>query len=412
MKRNSRSLIMYCISRSQKLSRGEIVELTGLSRAHVCGVVDELIAEGELIETGSVSVGRGRPTVLLEINPDSVSAAGVWLAEDLIEVGVAGATGDILARDSLSYSGDPAKDMDAIAQAIQMCALQAGKSIETMRGVGIVVAGLVNSNLGLICYTTHDNGFEGVPIGKLFNEKIGLPVFVDTDIRAAALADQWYGDKNERVLYISFCDGVGAAFVNERELFGSAHGEAPGVGHITIDRNGPLCECGKRGCLQAYTSNHTLIRSLWPDVDPKKLAPQELRDMVKKAVDLAAQGDYDAVSKISEIAEYIGLGISIAVNMLDPQTVYVAGTLLDCIPDVMMNMIRREAMPRITHVFQGVEIKPLTHLQEFEFKGAFGLVLLNQFRSINQDINTKFMFPYASKDSTSAVERYRPMINS
>lgn len=385
---------MLCVRGLSRVSRRQIAEHTGLSRARVCEVVDGLIAEGELIETGSVSVGRGRPTALLEVNPNSVSAGGVWLAEDSIEVGVAGADGEILARQSLPYSGDPVKDIDAIADALKACGEESARSVESLSGLGVVVAGLMNRSLGVICYTTHDTGFEGVPIVKLLEEKTGIEVYADTDIRAAALTDHWNRSYGERALYLSFCDGVGAAFVSERELFGKAHGEAPGLGHITIDRNGPVCECGKQGCLQVYTSNNTFVRDVWPDVDAQQLSSRQRLEMVKKGVDLAAHGHYGAAASMSRIADYIGLGISIAVNMLDPQTVYVGGTLIDYASDAMMDTIRREAMQRITHVFRGVEIKPLMRLQEFELKGAVGLVLLSRFTSLSQ---ARFMLPYSPK---------------
>lgn len=395
MKRNSRSLVMYCVGNYSKASRTQIAQYTGLSRAHVCDVVDELIAEGELIETGSTINGRGRPTTCLEINPNGSCAGGVWLAEDSIEVGIAGAAGNILASDSLIYSGDPNKDIDAIVESLKNCAGQSGKSVDILRGIGVVVAGYVEPNLGLICTTTNDNGYNGIPIAKLLHEKVGIPVYADTDIRAAAVADQWHRAKNERVLYLSFCDGVGTAFVDKRELFGWA---GPGVGDIIVDRNGPVCnQCGNRGCLDVLTSNHSFVHSLWPDIDPAQLSPRQLREKVKEGVELAIQGDSRAVAVVSYIAECMGFGISTAVSILDPQIVYVAGTLMDYLPDVLIYRVRREAMLWITPRFRAVEIKPLTQLREFEFQGAFSLVLLNRFRTLDKDINAK-LFPYLSKD--------------
>jgi (2Fe-2S) ferredoxin len=95
-------MVMQCVSKANQISRAHIMKLTGFSRTHVSEVVDKLIAEGELIETELINTGRGRPTALLEVNPDQFCAAGVWLAEDSIEVDVAGATGKSIIRDSLS----------------------------------------------------------------------------------------------------------------------------------------------------------------------------------------------------------------------------------------------------------------------------------------------------------------------
>ena len=396
MKRSSRSLVMCCVSRASRISRTQIVKETGLSLAHVCGVVDELIAKGELIETGSVSAGRGRPAILLEVNRNSISVGGVWLAEDSIEVGIAGATGEILARESLSYSGNSSDDIDAIVEAVKACAEQSGKSRETLRGIGVVVAGLVDPGLGLISRARPHSGFAGVPIAKLLQERVGIPVYADTDIRAAAVADQWRNGKSERALYVSFCGGVGAAFVIAGEVFGNAHGAAPLLGYAPI---------GPSGFLHNHTSIFAFVESLWPDVDARKLDRRQLQDMVGRGVDLVAQGDYDAIAAISQIAEYMGLGIANGINMLDPQKVYVVGTLIDCVPDMMVSIIRRAAIPTLYTPFFEVDIQPLMRLQEFEFKGAFGLVLFNGFRSLNRDISAKLMTPWSSEDGVVAVNR-------
>ena len=402
MKRNSRSLIMLCVSRASRVSRGQIVKETGLSRAHVCGVVDELIAEGELIETGSVSSGRGRPTMLLEVNRNSMSVGGVWLAEDFIEVGIAGATGEILARETLSYSGKPSDDIDAIAEAIKTCAAQSGKSMETLRGIGVVVAGLVNPALGLICVTTHpEHGFVGVPIAKLLHERVGIPVYADTDIRAAAVADQWLYARSERVLYVQFGDGVGAALVIGGEVFGGARAAAPLLGYAPIGPNDEF--------LEPHTSNYAFVESLWPDVDARELAPRQLQDLLRRGVDLVARGDHDAVAAITKSAEYMGLGVALGISMLDPQIVYVAGTLIDSFPDMMVDIIRRVSIPKLDDLFRGVDIQPLLRWQDFEFKGAFGLVLFNGFRALNRDINAKLMAPWPSENGVGAVDRYGPV---
>ena len=401
MKRNSRSLVMRCVSRASRASRTQIAKETRLSRAHVVGVVDELVAEGELVETASVSAGRGRPTTLLEINHKSISVGGVWIAADSIELGVAGADGEILARQTLSYSGDPSNDLDAIAKAIRACAMRSGKSLETLRGVGVVVAGLVDPALGLICVGTFcAQGFAGMPIAKLLHERLGVPVYADTDIRAAAVADQWLSAKTERALYVQFGDGVGAALVIGGELSGGATGAAPLLGHLPL---GP-----SKGFLEPHISTSAFLRNLWPDVDTRKLGPRQIQDMVRQGVDLVSQGDHDAVAAISKVAEYMGLGIAVGIGMLDPQKVYVTGTLIDFFPEMMAGIIRRESIPLVDRLFRGVDIQPLVGWRDFEFNGAFGLVLSSRHRAVNRDISAQLMNPWSSEDALGADGRYGP----
>lgn len=389
MRLNSRSLVLQCLSRSSAMSRSQIINATGLSRAHVCNVVDELLASGELLETGHIKAGRGRPARLLKINDDSCYVGGVWLAEDWIEVGVAGATGEALARRTLFYSGDPVDDIDAVAEGIRDCAEQAGRCSGKLRGVGVVVAGLVNPALGVICAATHrEHGFVGVPITRMLQERLQIPVYADTDIRAAAMSGQWNNSRCERVLYIQCGEGVGAALVVGGEVFGGTHGAAPVLGRMPI---------GPSETLEPRVSNYAFVESLWPNVEARKLTAAELREMVRQGIDLATSGDLSALAAISRIAEYLGLGVTTAVSLLDPQKVFIAGTLVDSFPDLMIDIIRRETVARVDPLLTGVDIQPLVGWRDFELKGAFDLVLLSGFRSMNQEISEQLMNPWQSE---------------
>lgn len=396
MKRSSRSLIMMCVGRTSGVSRSDIVRETGLSRAHVYAVVDELIAQGELIETGSVSAGRGRPKTLLEVNVNSTYVGAVWLAEDHIEVAIAGATGRTLARQTLQYSGDSANDVDSIASAFAACAAQARVCTKRVRGVGVVVAGLVNPALGLICAATHKHyGFVGVPIAKVLQEKLGVPVVADTDIRAAAVADRCYSRESERVLYVQFGEAVGAAFVISGELFGGAHGAAPLLGYAPILDGISLEKC---------TSDYAFVDALWPDLGARTLAPEQFREMVRRGIDLATRGDARAVGAVKQIAKYMGFGITVALSMLDPHKIRITGTLIDCFPKLMVDIIRREALSSVDPLLTGVDIQPLVGWTDFGLRGAYGLVLLDGFRSLNRDIDDTLIAPWRAGSEADGEE--------
>ncbi len=393
MKRSSRSSVMYCASRYPGVSRAQIIDETGLSRTHVYAVVDELLAAGELIETRRISAGRGRPTTLLEINRKGIRVGGVWLSGKSIEVGVAGSAGEVLAKRSLPYSGDYLGDLDSIAGALGVCAEQSGMSMQDMRGVGVVVAGLVHSDLGFIHRARHDSGFADVPVVKLLGERVGMPVFAETDIRAAAVADQWFNGKSERALYVTFGIGIGTAFVVGGEVFGAGQGAAPVLARVPL---------GPYGSLHIGTSDLTLLETLWPDADALHLPPQQFQDMLGQAMARVARRDHEAIAAVARIGEYMGLGISVGINMLGARKVYVGGTLIDSFPDMMMGMIRRHAIPHIDRLLLDVDIQPLPQVEEFQFKGAFGLVLFNGFRVLNKDINARLAIPCPSEDEAEA----------
>lgn len=393
MKQNSRTLITAAIHRRGSMSRVQLTQATDISRTHVSDVVDELLAEGTLVETGSVSSKPGRPRVLLRINPDGPGAAGVWLSEDAIRIAVASADGEILAREIIGYETcDESLEtaITAIGDGIRRCAERAGRQLESLRGVGLIISGHVDPVVSMIIRTKTPAFFIRVPIAKLISDELGVPVHIATDIRASSVAHNWYREGEERALYIWFLDGIGAAYVTDHQLFGAAHGMAPSIAHMIMGPDGPLCHCGRRACLEAYTSTFAFISYIWPDADTKNMTVHKRRELVRRGMDLINEGDTTAIGALETTTEYMGLGIANSINLFDPQVVYIGGVMMDHSPQMMMDIVRREAMKNINKSLQGVEIKVLPEIGEFGLRGAIGLVLLRPY-TVFQQINTRML---------------------
>ncbi len=393
MKHNSRALITAAIRRQGPISRVQLEKVTGISRTHVSDVVDELIADGTLMEFGSVSNRPGRPRVLLCINPEGPAVAGVWLAADGIQIAVASPDGGILSRGEIDYATCTSSSeaaVAAIADGVRKCADKAGRRLERLQGVGIAVSGWVEPVLNVIRRTRLHPCFLDIPIARMINDLLGIPVYINSDIRAGALAHNWYRETEERALYIWFLDGIGAAYITEGQLFGTAHNMAPSVGHMIMCPDGPLCYCGRRGCLETYTTTYAFIHSIWPKLDADSLTPPERRELVRKGMDMAAQGDMTAIRAQETTVNYMCLGIANTINLFDPQVVYVGGVVIDYAPEVMMDTIRREAMRNINRSYQGVEIRALREIDEFGLQGALGLVLLRPYRVL-QEVTSRML---------------------
>lgn len=393
MKRNSRALITAAIRRHGEISRVQLAKSTGISRTHVSDVVDELISDGTLIETGSVSDKPGRPRVLLRINPEGPAVCGVWLSEDGIQIAIAAPDGEVISRHEIDYatctsSSDAA--IAAIADGIRRCADKAGRRLDSIAGVGVAVSGWVEPVLNVIRRTRLHSCFLDVPIARMLNDQLGVPVYINSDIRAGALAHNWHRESEQRALYIWFLDGIGAAYVTDGQLFGSAHNMAPSVGHMIMSPDGPECYCGRHGCLETYTTTYAIIHSVWPEIDADSMNTIERRELVRQAMDMAAKGDMSAMQAQQTAVSYMGLGIANTINLFDPQIVYIGGVLIDHSPDTMMDIIRREAMRNINRSYQGVEIRALHEIDEFGLRGALGMVLLRPYRML-QEVTSKML---------------------
>lgn len=284
VRRNSRAQVVLGVQRHGPISRVQLAKLTGQSLTGIGRVVDELISEGMLVETGTAASPRGRPMVLLSINPDGEPSAGVWLGPEFIQIAITDPNGEILGRRAISYdSGDgkPLTVMIAITQGIQRCAEAAGKNAKRLRGVGVSVAGQVDLEHGIIHSITNRPSWKNVHITQILQARLGVPVYASDDIRAGALASEWFNGQNNSAgaLYVVINNGINAAFINNNEVLHGAHDSAALIGHTTIDHNGRLCECGNRGCLETVASDIAFVRQLWPSYyenTRQKFSPEEL----------------------------------------------------------------------------------------------------------------------------------------
>jgi predicted NBD/HSP70 family sugar kinase len=393
LKQDSRAKIVLCLRSRGPLPKSEISRATGLGLTCVCDTCKELLSEGVLVEAGTVTAARGRPTVLLTINPNGAPVAGVRIAPECIEIAVATPTLEVLARRIISHDSIPHDDVEAavaaIAAGIKRCAEAADSDVRLLAGVGVSVHGLVDPVLGVIEEKTNVTGWEDVPIARLLEERLGIPVVADNCVRAAAIAHQWFGaDAREgSTLYMAIAEGCGAALVHDREMVRGLHHSGNQVGHMVIDPAGPVCTCGKRGCLEAFASSLGFVRALWPEISRKatEMAPQECDGLVRRGFDLLRSGDPRAKKAYDSVVEHLGVGLSNAIALFGPQTVIIAGVFVDLSPSKFIDDVRRAVLQHLTDRQKGIEIRAVTNISEFLLRGSVGLVMCHPFRALRED---------------------------
>lgn len=345
------------------------------------------------MEAGSVTAARGRPTMLLTINPNGAPVAGVRIAPECIEIVVATPTLEVLARRTISYDSFGHDDVEgavaAIVAGIKRCAEAADSDVGLLAGVGVSVHGLVDPVLGVIEEKANVTGWEDVPIVRLLEERLGIPVVADNCVRAAAIAHQWFGAevREGSTLYMAIAEGCGAALVHDREMVRGLHHSGNQVGHMVIDPSGPLCTCGKRGCLEAFASTLGFVRAVWPEITKKaaEMVPHECDGLVRRAFELLKAGDPRAKKAYDSVVEHLGIGISNAIALFGPQTVIVAGVLVDLSPSRFIDDVRRAVLQHLSDRQKGIEIRAVGNLNEFLLRGSVGLVMCHPFRALRED---------------------------
>ena len=164
-------------------------------------------------------------------------------------------------------------------------------------------------------------GWEGVNAREVAEDVFDVPVHVENDANLGALAEHRIGAArgHDSSVYVKTSSGVGAGIIVDNELFQGAGGTAGEIGHLTIDENGPLCRCGKRGCLEAYTSTPFVTREVSGQVPGA--------DDIDQVVAAAREGNVAARRALEEAGPHLGRGLASVVNLINPSIVVVGGHL-------------------------------------------------------------------------------------
>ncbi len=331
----NRSILLQRLRVGSPLSRADLAAATGLNKTTVSNLVDELIANGFVREIGRDASGGGRPGVLLELNPDGGWIIGGEFGVGHMTVIVANLRASIAWRREAAF--DKGSGQEAVLQQLDGLLRQAKQYAQRtnrrLLGAGVTVPGLVDVSSGVLVFEPN-MGWRDVPLRERLAAKLQMPVFIDNDANAAALAERYFGAAQdvEDFAYVVANIGLGVGLVVGGQIFAGASGYAGEAGHTTIDPDGPLCRCGNRGCWERLASQRALIERV--DFAVRSGRPSQIMSIVDGGeitlpaiLDAARQGDDVARQALHETGTYLGIGIANLVNLLNPQLVAFGGSL-------------------------------------------------------------------------------------
>lgn len=311
----NQAIVLDTVRAHGALSRTDIAARTELALPTVSAIAAELIETGLLVERSTrVSTG-GRPAVLLELNAQAGYVVGVKITERLATLVVTDLEAAVVARTEVEL---PAADPDAIAAVLAAAVRGLNVPGRTMLGVGVGMAGVIDRTLGLVRHATYF-GWRDLPFGAMLERALELPVVVDNDVNALTAAEQWFGAGRgvAHFLVISLGRGVGMGMVLDGRLYRGAGGGAGEFGHMVVKADGPLCACGKQGCLEALVSDPALV-------ERASLALGQPVGM-EEAVAAAQAGDPALRRIFAEAGQTLGTAAANVVNLLNPALIVVGG---------------------------------------------------------------------------------------
>lgn len=369
----NRSMVLDVVREKGPVSKAEIARITGLSQATVGAIVPSLIERGFVCEGAPVVSGVGRPPTLLELDRDSYNVVGLKLMEDHI----VGAVTDLEAR-TLGHVEHPISDLDpasvaaAAADVVDNLLRVSGLGRERLLGVGIGMAGVIDSNHGM-CRTSPFLGWRNVPIAELVEAHVGLPVRVDNDTNTLALAERWFGvgQKSDDFILVTLGRGIGLSVVVGGSVYRGAHGGAGEFGHTVMSDGDVVCSCGNRGCLEATIGEPALLRRA------QELCSQRNLPVPSTAAELyaAAAQDQDLANLLASAGGLLGRALGNLINLLAPELVVLSGEGVDA-GEPLLGAVGSELA---VHVHEGLRdsyeliVEPLS--DEAWARGAASLIL-------------------------------------
>lgn len=328
----NRRIALNLVREHQPISRADLARRMRIGRGVVTSLVKELLDEGAIYEGATADAPRGRRPMMLYVRTRDRLAIAIDVRFSRTYLMLGDFSGNQIALESFETVYNPQELLEQLAMRIR-------RMIEThgaqgrCEGIGLVVPGMVDRQSGRVL-NSPQLGWHDVDICDDLAERTGFPVHIENAPFACALAQMWLGQRGGDGLgdfvYVTVSDGVGAGVVVNGQIVRGHNHTAGEFGHVAVDPAGPQCLCGAQGCLEAYTSNlATVARYLGRDVASGG-AREWMASMPLTITDLMARansGDERAAAAIADTGRYLGRGLAVIINALNPSRIFIGGEI-------------------------------------------------------------------------------------
>jgi len=365
-------ILLKQIATQGPVSRIELTKRTDLSKMTVTAIVNEFISKGVVRECGASYSTGGRRPILLEIVPNSMLTLGISIGRDILQAGIINLRGEILQSETLPMA--PIRNSEALLKSIfNLCDhLIKNKLSGNILGIGVSSVGPLS--VGTILNPPDFNNLHNIPVTSELNKRYGLPVFMQNDMYVAALAEVYFGDMQDlnSFIYIGISSGIGGGIILNRKLYTGISGLAGTIGHSIVVPGGIQCECGRRGCLEKYSSTRATLHWAKENGAGDNITWWDLADG-------AVNGNPLYMQAIDRMTQYLVTAIINFQAAFDIECFVIGGDLYMC-KDMIVESIRSKLRSQRTIWDQQNEItiRPSSFASSAPFIGTAALVMENR----------------------------------
>src|SRR5437773_3320213 len=320
----NRQIVLNYVREREPISRAEIARETALQRSTISAIVDVLQTEGLVEEIGEGESTGGRRPTLLRLRTAGAIAIGVAVNPTLTTVATSDLAGRLLSQEEFPTDPDPNRTLSAAVDCIRKYVRQNGGSIES---IGVSLPGLVDPSTGTAIYVPYFK-WRDLPVAEPISSATGLPVTIDNDANAVALAELWFGRPEvsgaRDFILVLVSEGVGTGIVFDGQVYRGERGAAGEFGHMIIGTDAPVpCSCGNRDCWEAFSSESATLARYRENSNQPNVESITFKDLVDRALG----GEAPAEAALVDTARCLGIGISNLIVGISPEAVVVGGEI-------------------------------------------------------------------------------------
>ena len=357
-------VLLDIIRRQQPLSRADLSRKSGLRPSTVSLIVDELIASRWILEGENSKSARGRRPTMLSLNPKRCVIA-VDIHPSQVTLAVIDIGGHIASQHFLNLPDNPSQAIRSMTAALRKL-IRANREL-VFEGIGICLPGRTDISARQLIFAPNLH-WPAVSLQPRIERATGLPVFMDNVANACALSEVWFRTSSDvrDFVVVAISEGIGTGiYINGAIARGQA-GMAGEFGHVQIADDGPLCNCGNRGCWETFASTRTALRCY------RELSHRRARITFSELLRLATINDRAAMEALQRMARSLGHGMSIVAAALAPSEIIVVGEITQMwnqLGPVIENSMQRNSLAR------NVPIRPAFDSAAARLRSAVALVL-------------------------------------
>jgi predicted NBD/HSP70 family sugar kinase len=374
----NRRIALNIIRRHQPMSRADVARRSGLQRSTVSAIVDQLIAEGWVTEGAIGRLPRGRRPRFLHLNVERAGVIAVDLRPETTTVGLAGIDARFVRQTAWQTPAEPARFVCELARTV--AAFRSAHKQMVCEGLGISLPGRVDAAGNLVF--APNLGWAPINLRELIEKAVDLPVVAENAANACALAELWFGgdaDHVRHLMAVTVSEGIGVGLLLNGQLVHGGQAMSGEFGHVTLDENGPLCPCGKRGCWERYASNSAAVQAYLAAATSRAAEAEAPR--FEDVLRLAENGDAAARAAVDGMARYLGMGLAGLVTGLAPDAIVIVGEVTGAWPrlgPIVADVVKRRSLAHVT-----TRLVPTDPVMQPRLRGAVALVVQQHFGAPN-----------------------------